>query len=264
MKVSVVIPARYQSTRLPGKPLADIAGEPMIRWVYERAQQARCVHEVWVATDDERIYQAVERFGGKCRMTSPDHPSGTDRIAELARTMDWDIVVNVQGDEPLIAPEMIDAVVESLQENEAIAVSTLKRKINTTADVVDPNVVKVVTDHHDYALYFSRAPIPYHRNAWKSTASIEAAPIPDEIFKHVGLYGYRREFLIRLAHLPPTPLEMIEHLEQLRVLENGYRIVARTTDMDSIGVDSPEDLQRVREIVRTQGLSCTIKEKGIG
>jgi len=264
MKISAIIPARYQSTRLPGKPLALIAGEPMIRWVYERARRARYVHEVWVATDDEKIYQAVKGFGGNCRMTASYHPSGTDRIAELARTMDWDIVINVQGDEPLIDPQMIDQVVESLQDDESVSVSTLKRKITVAADIINPNVVKVITDQHDYALYFSRAPIPYCRSLWQSFEEIDAGPVPEGMFKHVGLYGYRRNFLMHITSLPPTTLETAERLEQLRILEHGFRISVKTTDKDSIGVDSPDDLERVRELVGMNGLSCIIKETNVG
>ncbi len=264
MNVAAVIPARYHSSRLPGKPLADIAGAPMIRWVYERARKAQRVDEVWVATDDERILHAVEQFGGNCRMTSPDHPSGTDRIAEVVQDMDWDIVVNIQADEPLILPEMIDAVVASLEENDSVPMSTLKRNLSSAEELADPNVVKVVTDRRDYALYFSRAPIPYHRELWKTLRSIDCAAMPEPVFKHIGLYGYRRDFLIAFAALPQTPLEKAEHLEQLRALENGYKIIAPTTHRDSVGVDSPDDLARVRELVKSQKLTCTIREKTIG
>lgn len=263
MKVSVVIPARYQSSRLPGKPLADIAGDPMIRWVYERATKAQRVHEVWVATDDERIKEAIDRFGGKCCMTSPDHCSGTDRIAEVANDNAWDIVVNVQGDEPLIHPEMIDAVVTSLEKNETASMSTLKRNLTEPDELLDPNVVKVVTDYRDRALYFSRAPIPYHRDTWKTLHEINRIPLSDLVFKHVGIYGYRRDVLIALASLPPTPLELTEKLEQLRALENGYTIIAETTHKDSVGVDSPDDLERVRKLVNADRCTCIPKEEYI-
>ncbi|MBW1678673.1 MAG: 3-deoxy-manno-octulosonate cytidylyltransferase [Deltaproteobacteria bacterium] len=264
MKVAAIIPARYHSTRLPGKPLADIAGEPMIRWVYERTQRARLVDEVWVATDDERILKLVESFGGNSRMTSPEHQSGTDRLAEIAREMDWDLVVNVQGDEPLLDPAMVDAVVFCLQKNPSIYMSTLKREITTVDEILNPNVVKVVTDTNEYALYFSRSPLPYFHKIWKNTKSIDDGSLPLSIFKHIGLYAYRRDFLLHFAGLEPTPLEKIEHLEQLRVLENGYKIKVIITKKDSIGVDSPDDLERVRRIVKTKGLSCNfLKEEDL-
>jgi len=260
MKVAAVIPARYHSTRLPGKPLADIAGEPMIRWVYERARSARLVNELWVATDDERIYKAVKSFGGNCQITSPKHLSGTDRIAEIAKGMDWDLVVNVQGDEPLIDPAMVDAVIISLQEDSSIGMSTLKRKITAVNELFDPNVVKVVTDKNEYALYFSRSPIPYFRDAWKSIKSIEAVPLPFSAFKHVGLYAYKREFLLHLTGLKPTPLEKIERLEQLRALENGFKIKVKTTEKDSLSVDSPADLLQIRRLVEAKGFLCACKQ----
>jgi len=178
--------------------------------------------------------------------------------------MDWDIVVNIQADEPLILPEMIDAVVASLEENDSVPMSTLKRNLSSAEELADPNVVKVVTDRRDYALYFSRAPIPYHRELWKTLRSIDCAAMPEPVFKHIGLYGYRRDFLIAFAALPQTPLEKAEHLEQLRALENGYKIIAPTTHRDSVGVDSPDDLARVRELVKSQKLTCTIREKTIG
>ena len=264
MKVSVVIPARYESSRLPGKPLADIAGNPMIQWVYERARKAQRVHEVWVATDDNRIKETVDRFGGNCRMTSAHHRSGTDRIAEIAQYMDWDIVVNVQGDEPLIHPDMIDAVVATLEKNDSVSLCTLKRNLTTPDEMLDPNVVKVVTDCYDRALYFSRAPIPYHRDHWKTLYEIGRSPLPELVFKHVGIYGYRRDVLISLASLPPTPLEQAEQLEQLRALENGFTIVAETTSKESVGVDSPDDLDRVRVLVKTGNITCIPKEESLG
>jgi 3-deoxy-manno-octulosonate cytidylyltransferase (CMP-KDO synthetase) len=264
MKVAAIIPARYHSTRLPGKPLADIAGEPMIRWVYERARRARLVNEVWVATDDERIHQVVKNFGGNSKMTSPNHQSGTDRIAEVVREIDWDLVVNVQGDEPLLDPAMIDEVIECFYKDSSVNMSTLKRKITNVDDVLNPNVVKVVTDINGYALYFSRSPIPYFRETWKNIKGINNGPLTFSIFKHIGLYAYKRDFLLHLSDLEPTPLEKIEHLEQLRALENGYKIKVITSERDSIGVDSPEDLEKVRQIVKTKRLSCThFKEENL-
>ena len=236
--IVAVIPARYDSTRFPGKPLADLAGRPMIEHVYRRTADARGVDAVVVATDDERIASAVERFGGVVRMTGSSHRTGTDRIAEVARDLACDIVVNVQGDLPIIEPEMIAEVIEPLTADATLVMSTLRQAISDASDFTNPNVVKVVVDAHDNALYFSRAPIPYQRDG--ATA-----------FKHIGLYGYRREFLLTFAALKPTPLERSESLEQLRALEHGFRIRAVETRFESIEVDTPEDLERVRRRVAT-------------
>jgi len=257
MKVTAVIPARYHSIRLPGKPLADIAGEPMIRWVYERAQRARLVDEVWVGTDDERIHKVVLSFGGNSQMTSSNHRSGTDRIAEIAKNKDWDVVVNVQGDEPLLDPAMVDSVINCLHKDSSVYMSTLKREITAQDEIINPNVVKVVTDLNGFALYFSRSPLPYFRQIWQNIKNIGYEPLPHLVFKHIGLYAYRRDFLLHLSDLEPTPLEKIEHLEQLRVLENGYKIKVITSEKDTIGVDSFGDLERVRQIVKSRGLSCS-------
>ena len=232
--IVAVIPARYHSTRFPGKPLADIAGRPMIAHVYERAAAAPGVDAVVVATDDVRVAEAVERFGGLARMTRTTHRTGLDRIAEVASDLDCDIVVNVQGDEPLIEPQMIAEVVGPLAGDPTLQMSTLRRRISDPADYSDPNVVKVVVDLEDNALYFSRSPIPFVRDAGRP------------LFKHVGLYAYRRAFVRELAFLPQTPLEIAESLEQLRAIEHGFRIRAVETAYDSIGVDAPEDLERVR------------------
>jgi len=256
MKVAAIIPARYHSTRLPGKPLADIAGEPMIRWVYERAKKARLVDEVWVATDDERIHETVRSFGGNSRMTSADHQSGTDRVAEMARGTDWDLVVNVQGDEPLLDPTVVDRVVDCLLRNPAVRMATAKQKIASLHDLLNPDIVKVVNDRDGYALYFSRAPLPYWREAWAGIDSIRSVPLSSVIFKHIGLYAYTREFLLLFSGLERTPLEKIEQLEQLRALEHGFRIKVITCTSDAVGVDSPEDLEKVRHMVKAQGLSC--------
>jgi 3-deoxy-manno-octulosonate cytidylyltransferase (CMP-KDO synthetase) len=231
-RIVAIIPARFESTRLPGKPLALIAGRPMIEHVYRRAADARGVDAVVVATDDDRIAAAVEHFGGIVRMTQRTHRTGTDRVAEVARALPCDIVVNVQGDEPMIEPEMIAAVIEPLAESAIVEMSTLRRAITDPADLVNPHVVKVVVDRLGDALYFSRSPIPHHGPA----------------FKHVGLYGYRRDFLLSFAALPQTPLETGESLEQLRALEHGLRIRTIETRYDSIGVDTPEDLERVRRL----------------
>jgi 3-deoxy-manno-octulosonate cytidylyltransferase (CMP-KDO synthetase) len=234
-----IIPARYQSTRLPGKALADIGGRPMIELVYRRAAAARSIASVLVATDDERIARAVERFGGVVRITSPSHASGTDRLAEVAAGLDCDVVVNVQGDEPLVEPQMIDEAVAPFASDPALMMSTLRRRIDDPAEIANPNVTKVVVDREGYALYFSRAAIPFVRDG------APAAPA----WRHVGLYAYRRPCLLRLASLPPTALERSEALEQLRALEHGIRIKALETAFDSIGVDTPEDLERVRRLV---------------
>ena len=231
--VVAVIPARYQSTRLPAKALANIAGRPMVEHVYRRAAAARGVDAVVVATDDQRIADAVTGFGGVARMTSPAHRTGLDRIAEVARELAADVIVNVQGDEPLIEPSMIEEVVGALTADPDLQMSTLRRRINDAAEYRNPNVVKVVVDAAERALYFSRAPLPFARE-------------PAAAFKHVGLYAYRRDFLLTLTALPQTPLEIAESLEQLRALEHGYRIRAVETLHDSIGVDTPEDLDRVR------------------
>jgi len=232
----VVIPARYDSSRLPGKALADIGGEPMIQHVSRRASQARHVNAVIVATDDTRIVDAVRAFGGDVRMTAASHRSGTDRLAEVAATIDCEIVVNVQGDEPLIEPEMIDEAVAPFAGEPGLRMSTLRRRIEDPADFVNPNVTKVVVDREGYALYFSRSPIPYTRQ------DSLAAPA----WRHVGLYVYRRECLLELSRLAPTELEQSEALEQLRALEHGIRIKVIETKYDSIGVDTPDDLTRVR------------------
>lgn len=211
----------------------------MIEHVYRRTAMARSIASVIVATDDDRIVRAVEAFGGRARMTSASHASGTDRLAEVARDLDCGIVVNVQGDEPLIEPEMIDEAVAPFAADPQLMMSTLRRRIDDAAEIRNPHVTKVVVDRDDYALYFSRAPIPFVRDG------SPAAPA----WRHVGLYAYRRDCLLRLASLPPTALERSEALEQLRALEHGIRIKAVETAFDSIGVDTPDDLERVRRVM---------------
>jgi 3-deoxy-manno-octulosonate cytidylyltransferase (CMP-KDO synthetase) len=206
----------------------------MIEHVYRRAADARGIDAVVVATDDRRIADAVERFGGIARMTSASHRTGTDRLAEVARELHCSIIVNVQGDEPLVDSESIAQMVDALQDDASLEMATLRTPIRREEDYTNPHVVKVVVDTNDNALYFSRAPIPYHREG------------PAKAFKHLGLYAYRRDFLLRLAALPQTALERAESLEQLRALEHGHRIRAVETQHDSIGVDTPEDLDRVR------------------
>ncbi len=238
MKVLCVIPARYASTRLPGKPLSLIAGKPMIQHVYERACQAQMPNEVIVATDNELVEKAVAAFGGKAVMTSPDHPSGTDRLAEVALMYpDVDVIVNVQGDEPMIPPEVIDNLAKAFENDAELNMATMK-VVMDDADYNNPAAVKVVTDLNGYALYFSRSLMPYPRNK----------PDGYKVYKHVGIYAYRRNFLLKYAALQPTPLEKAESLEQLRALENGYKIKVLESSFKGIGVDTPEDLAAVNEL----------------
>ena len=238
MKVLCVIPARYASTRLPGKPLSMIAAKPMIQHVYERACQAQLPDEVVVATDNELVEKAVLNFGGKAVMTSPDHPSGTDRLAEVALMYpDVDVIVNVQGDEPMIPPEVIDRLAEAFNSDADLNMATMK-VVMDEEDYENPAAVKVVTDQQGYALYFSRSLMPYPRNK----------PEGFKVFKHVGIYAYRRNFLLKYAALAPTPLEKAESLEQLRALENGYKIKVLESDFQGIGVDTPEDLAAVNAL----------------
>jgi 3-deoxy-manno-octulosonate cytidylyltransferase (CMP-KDO synthetase) len=234
-----VIPARFASSRYPGKALAVLAGKPMIEHVWERANMSRYLSDVLVATDDDRIANAVHKFGGRVRMTRADHPSGTDRLAEIASSEDAALYVNIQGDEPLIDPEAIDAAILTVHGDEAVDMGTLQKQIVDPADILNTNIVKVVTNLLGDAIYFSRCPIPYERDGRTG------API---YFKHIGLYVYRREFLLRYPDLTVGPLEQAERLEQLRALENGYRIRVAATDYESLGVDTPEDLERVNQL----------------
>ena len=238
-RVVAVIPSRYQSTRLPGKPLAMIAGKTMIEHVFQRAAAATRVDAVVVATDDARVADVVAEFGATAVMTRTDHATGTDRLAEVARALESDIVVNVQGDEPMMTAEAIDAVVGLLLSRPQDVMSTLRRQIIDYSDLDNPSVVKLAVDNAGYALYFTRSPIPFVR---------PGHPRPTQ-WRHLGLYGYRREFLAKLAGLPPTPLELAEGLEQLRALEHGFRISTAETSADTIGVDTPEDLERVRQLL---------------
>jgi 3-deoxy-manno-octulosonate cytidylyltransferase (CMP-KDO synthetase) len=232
-----VIPARFASSRFPGKPLALIAGKTMLEHVYARASQARYLTKVVIATDDARIYSEARRFGGNVRNTRPDHPSGTDRVAEVASAENCELVVNIQGDEPLIDPGAIDAAVLSMLDNPDVPMGTLKKAIEDVGEYHNPNVVKVVTDRAGNAIYFSRTPIPFVRDEqqWR----------PGLHFKHIGLYVYRRDFLLGYSDLPVGPLETAERLEQLRALENGFKIRVVETEYESLGVDTPEDLERV-------------------
>jgi 3-deoxy-manno-octulosonate cytidylyltransferase (CMP-KDO synthetase) len=248
-----IIPARYASTRLPGKPLLPISGKPMIVRVAERAALASTVSRVLVATDDARIRDAVTAEGHECVMTSDRHETGTDRLAEVAASLDADFIVNVQGDEPMLSPATIDAAVAALAADGHCVVSTTSEPIESVDELLNPNVVKVVTRADGRALYFSRAPAPYPRDAGRLEDLAGAVACSDPSLlalcrKHTGLYVYRREFLLSYARMPQTPLERRERLEQLRILENGYDIRVVEVAERSIGVDTPEDLDRVREL----------------
>jgi len=239
--VVVVIPARFGSTRLPGKPLVSLAGQPMIQRVYARAKLAQTVHRVIVATDDDRIVKAVEAFGGEARMTRPDHRTGTERVAEVAAHETGDVFVNVQGDEPLLDPAAVDTAVSALLDDAATVVSTVATPIKRPADIMDPNVCKVVLDFDENALYFSRAPIPWVRDA--------AGKLQVRHLKHLGLYVFRREALLEYPTLPQGQLERIEQLEQLRWLENDWKIRVAEVEHDAISVDVPEDVARVEKLL---------------
>lgn len=240
MKVIGVIPARYGSTRLEGKPLKDICGKPMVQLVYEVAQKAHLLDQVYVATDDQRIVAAVEKFGGKARLTSPKHNTGTDRVAEAAASIEADIVANIQGDEPLLNPAMIDEVVDPFLTEPGLLMSTICVPIIKEEQLNNPNVVKVVFDLKGYALYFSRSLIPYPRK-----------PDNFQAYEHLGLYAYRKDFLMTYVKIPQTRLEINESLEQLRVLESGYRlkIIVSAHEHNGLSVDTQEDLEKVCQII---------------
>lgn len=240
--VIVVIPARYGSSRLPGKPLVSLAGRPMIQRVYERAKLAKHTGRVIVATDDDRIVKAVQEFGGEARMTRPDHRTGTERVAEVAAHERGDIFVNVQGDEPLLDPAAVDTAVHALLEEPQVAIATVATPIKTPGDIMDPNVCKVVLDFDENALYFSRAPIPWVRDTGNH---VQARHL-----KHLGLYVFRRDTLLEYPTLPQGNLERLEQLEQLRWLENGWKIRIAEVEYDAISVDVPEDVARVEKLLQ--------------
>ncbi len=242
-EVVIVIPARYGSTRLPGKPLVSLAGKPMIQHVYERAKMAESAQRVIVATDDERIVQAVESFGGVARMTRPDHRTGTERVAEVAAHEKGDVFVNVQGDEPLLDPVAVDTAVDALLEEPAAGIATVATLLKTPADIMDPNVVKTVLDFDNNGLYFSRAPIPWVRD---TTSKIQVRHL-----KHLGLYVFQREALLEYPTLPQGELERIEQLEQLRWLENGWKIRVAEVEHDAVSVDVPDDVARVEKLLQS-------------
>lgn len=243
MKIIGIIPARYASTRFPGKPLHPIGGKPLVQHVVERCRKAQSLAEVMVATDDERIAKVAREFC-PVEMTRADHPSGTDRIAEVAARLACDAVVNVQGDEPLIAPEVIDAVAGALIDAEMTTAAT---PVNNISDYSDPNVVKVVVSAAGRALYFSRRTIPFVRDLAEESPEQQLAAFP--FLKHLGIYAYRCEALQQLVEFPPSPLEQVERLEQLRALENGIEIAVRQVEYEAIGVDVPEDVQRVEALL---------------
>ena len=241
-KVIVVIPARYGSTRLAGKPLISLAGKPMIQRVYERAKLAARVNRVIVATDDERIVKAIEAFGGEARMTRSEHRTGTERVAEVAAREQGDVFVNVQGDEPLLDPNAIDVAVNSLLEEPQASISTVATPIKTPGDIMDPNVVKTVLDFDGNAIYFSRAPIPWVRDT--------ASKIQVRHLKHLGLYVFQRDALLEYPTLPQGELERVEQLEQLRWMENGWKIRVAEVEHDAISVDVPKDVARVERLLQ--------------
>lgn len=242
-KIVAIIPSRYGSTRFPGKPLALIKGKPMIQWVYENVKKVEQVSEVYVATDDERIYNRVVGFGGNVLMTSVNHTCGTDRLAECADILkldDEDIVLNIQGDEPTIRKEMICDLISTFDSPE-VYMGTLKKKIIKEDELDNPNVVKVISDVNDYAIYFSRYSIPYVREE-KNKAEIDH-------YKHIGAYGYKKWFLMQFSRMQKTRFEISESLEQLRVIENGYKISIKETQYETIGVDTPDQIEEAEEMV---------------
>jgi 3-deoxy-manno-octulosonate cytidylyltransferase (CMP-KDO synthetase) len=240
--VVIVIPARYGATRLPGKPLVPLAGQPMIQRVYERAKLATRAARVIVATDDDRILKAVESFGGDARMTRRDHRTGTERVAEVAAHEKGDVFVNVQGDEPLLDPAAVDSAIDALLEEPAASIATVATPIKSPADIMDPNVVKTVLDFDNNGLYFSRAPIPWVRDT--------ASKMQVRHLKHLGLYVFQRDALLEYPTLPQGELERIEQLEQLRWLENGWKIRVAEVEHDAVSVDVPEDVARVEKLLQ--------------
>jgi len=241
VKAIGVIPARWGATRFEGKVVATLMGKPVIQHVWENAKKAKTLDDLVVACDDERILKVVEEFGGKAIYTSPDQPSGTDRLAEVVNPLDVKIAVNIQGDEPLVKPIMIDSLVIALQGEKTAQMATMIKKIDDDSELTNSNVVKVVTDKFGYALYFSRYAIPYNRTGEKDP---KKRPV---YFKHIGLYAFTKDFLFTFRNLPKSSLENAEKLEQLRVLEYGYKIKTVETKFDTVGVDTPEDLKRAEE-----------------
>lgn len=236
MKIMGVIPARFHSTRFAGKVLADLGGKPVVQHVWENAKKSKMLDDLVIAADDERIIKEAEDFNAKAIYTSPDQPSGTDRLVEVVNPIDVEVIINIQGDEPMVRPEMIDELARTILEEKDVQMATLARRIEDTNEIKNPNVVKVLIDKNGFALYFSRSVIPYPRH--------ETMPI---YYKHLGLYAYTKDFLFEFTNLPKSHLEMTEGLEQLRALENGYRIKVVETKFDTIGIDTPEDLEKAKQ-----------------
>ena len=244
-----IIPARFASSRLMGKPLADIGGKPMIQHTYQSAKKSKLLDKVIIAVDDDKVYRVVKDFGAEVYMTPKNCTSGSDRIALVAQQIqDAAIIVNIQGDEPFIKGKMIDQAIEPLLFDKKVSVSTLARRITNVEEMKSPSVVKVVFDYNNFALYFSRSPIPFVRDAKSNLEKIQSA----EIYKHIGLYVYRRDALLKFTNLKPTDLEQIEKLEQLRFLENGMRVKIVYTEYDSLSVDTPKDLELARRFYERQ------------
>ncbi len=242
-----VIPARFDSSRLPGKPLVDIGGKPMIQWVFERACRAQLLSKVLIATDDQSIFSQVQAFDADVVMTPGRIASGTDRVAHVARDLNADILINIQVDEPFIEPREIDLVTRILMEDEQAVMGTLMKRIRNIEELTSPNTAKVVVDKQSYALYFSRSPIPFSRDKKDYETWIQG----QVYYKHIGIYSYRKDFLLQYSQWESTPLEKVEKLEQLRVLENGYHIKVAETEFDTVCVDTPEDLIKVRQLIDT-------------
>jgi len=237
MKTVVVIPARLESTRLPNKVILDIGGKPLIQRVFEQVKKSKKVSDIFIATDSEKIIKLVESFGGKAILTSSKHQSGTDRIAEAVQNLETDFIINVQGDEPLISPNLIDSLISVLENDDEVSFVSAMRKIDNLEDLDNPNCVKVITDFSQNAIYFSRSKIPFSRdNDFQN------------YFQHIGIYGYKKDFLLKYSQLPQTVLEQTEKLEQLRAIENGFKIRMVETEYKSIGVDTLADLEKVRQI----------------
>ena len=256
MKAIGIIPARWKSQRFEGKVVAKILGKPMIQHVWEKAKESKMLDDVIIATDSEEVIKVAESFGGKAVFTSKDQPSGTDRITEVINPIDVEVVVNIQGDEPLVHPTMIDSLATTLLEDKTILVATLIKKITDRNDILNPNVVKAVVDKNNFALYFSRSPIPRIRKPAVQLTDIhswfsqEIGPEDLKYYhKHIGIYAYTKDFLFTYTNLPKSQLEEAEKLEQLRILENGYKIKTVETEFDTIGVDTPEDLQKVENLL---------------
>ncbi len=242
-----IIPARYGSTRFPGKLLATLKGKSIIQRVFEQVSAAKLVDSVYVATDDERILSVVNGFGGNAVMTSASHTCGSDRIAEVAKKIECDIIINVQGDEPFIRPEMVDDTIMLLRDDTSASISTLAVKIENKDDILSPHIVKVVADEENYALYFSRSPIPYYRNEWSDLNSVLLKSGKTEVFKHIGIYGFRKDSLMKFSSTEKCKLEEAEKLEQLRALNCGMKIKIKETEYNTFGIDTMEDLRKAEE-----------------